>query len=73
MKQVLKIQGLIIFLFIVVAALAQDDEKKNWPKIEFEDLIHDFGDIPYNASGDYDFVFKNVGKGPLIIKKVQSS
>ncbi len=74
MKQLFKTKYLIIAsLLIVSVAFAQDEEKKNWPRIEFENLVYDFGDIPYNSEGNYDFVFKNVGKGPLIIKKVQST
>lgn len=41
--------------------------------IEFETSEHDFGSIPYKGDGTYEFVFKNTGKVPLVLKNVRSS
>lgn len=42
-------------------------------KIEFENTEHDFGTLPYKGDGTFEFVFKNTGKEPLILKNVRSS
>jgi hypothetical protein len=47
--------------------------KKHAPAILFESMEHDFGTIPYNGDGTYDFQFKNMGKTPLIISNCQAS
>lgn len=47
--------------------------KKDAPYILFESVIHDFGTIPYNGDGSYEFKFKNTGKNPLIISNCQTS
>ena len=62
--------GLIISINFV---FCQDKINDNLPKIEFRETIHDFGEIEYNGNGDYEFVFKNIGKGPLVITKVRTS
>jgi len=41
--------------------------------IEFETDEHDFGSIPYRGDGIYEFVFKNKGDEPLVLKNVKSS
>ena len=56
-----------------ITVFSQNNIDRNLPKIKFETLIHDFGEIPFNSKAEYDFVFKNVGKGPLIIKNTQST
>ena len=42
-------------------------------KIKFVELSHDFGKVEQNASLKYSFVFKNEGKGTLIIENVKAS
>jgi len=42
-------------------------------KIKFPELSHDFGKVEQNASLKYSFVFKNEGKGTLIIENVKAS
>jgi hypothetical protein len=42
-------------------------------KIKFTELSHDFGKVDQNASLKYSFVFKNEGKGTLIIENVKAS
>ena len=41
--------------------------------IEFETTEHDYGTIPQGGNGTYEFVFRNTGKGPLLLTNVRSS
>ncbi len=41
--------------------------------IEFDTLSHSYGEIPFNGEGDYEFIFTNTGKAPLIITHVKST
>jgi hypothetical protein len=42
-------------------------------EIIFNELDHNFGTVAYKGDASFEFVFKNTGKAPLIIKHVQSS
>lgn len=42
-------------------------------EIEFETVMHDFGQIYYNDPAVYDFVFTNTGTKPLLLQKPRSS
>ena len=42
------------------------------PKIKFDELTHDFGKVPQQATLEHTFVFKNVGAGILHIKDVKA-
>ncbi len=64
---------IIIILLNSLLGFSQDSIDQNLPKIEFRNPIFDFGDIQYNSPGNHNFVFRNIGKGPLIIKSVKSS
>ena len=61
-----------ILLFAGVAK-AQDSKVQNGPQIEFEKLVHDYGDVPYNGNGECEFRFTNTGTEPLLIQKPKSS
>lgn len=41
--------------------------------IEFDTISHSFGDIPFNGAGEFEFVFTNTGKAPLIVTHVKST
>jgi hypothetical protein len=41
--------------------------------MDFVDTLHDFGTMHAGEKADYDFVFKNNGKNPLIITKATGS
>jgi hypothetical protein len=43
------------------------------PKINFEKLVHDFGELGINQKGECEFRFKNIGSGPLNISEVKST
>ncbi len=49
-------------------------EDKNAPEMTFSTTtVHDFGTIPYDGNGTFDFEFKNTGKEPLVLSDVRSS
>lgn len=43
------------------------------PEISFEKTLHNFGAVLKKTDANFDFVFKNTGKGPLIISNVTTS
>ncbi|MDR2085047.1 MAG: DUF1573 domain-containing protein [Bacteroidales bacterium] len=53
-----------------------NDTKKNAKnakpaQITFDNLVHDYGTMKVGADGECVFTFKNTGKEPLIVSKVQ--
>ena len=71
MKKVIYLLG-IMLLFAGVAK-AQDTKVQNGPEIEFEKIVHDYGDVPYNGNGECEFRFTNTGNEPLLVQKPKSS
>lgn len=71
MKKVIYLLG-IMFLMIGVAK-AQDKKANIGPEIEFEKVVHDYGDVPFNGDGTCEFRFTNTGNEPLLIQKPKSS
>ena len=71
MKRVIFLIG--VMLLMVGAAKAQDAKTQNGPEIEFEKIVHDYGDVPYNGNGECEFRFTNTGDAPLLIQKPKSS
>ena len=61
-----------IILILNVLSLAAQNSKKQ-PEIIFRDTLHIFGTVWYQSKAEYEFVFKNTGKAPLIIENVKSS
>jgi hypothetical protein len=45
----------------------------NAPEIEFDKLVHDYGDLEQHGDGKCEFKFTNKGKEPLILSNVRSS
>lgn len=41
--------------------------------MEFKDELHDFGTIPEGPAAEYEFVFKNTGKEPILLQQVHAS
>ena len=60
-------------LLMAGAAKAQDAKTQLGPEIEFEKVIHDYGNVPYNGNGECEFRFTNTGTEPLIVQKPKSS
>ena len=71
MKKVIYLLG--IMLLMVGAVKAQDKKAQNGPEIEFEKVVHDYGDVPFNGNGECEFRFTNTGNEPLLIQKPKSS
>ena len=71
MKKVIYLLG-IMLLFAGVAK-AQDTKVQNGPEIEFEKVVHDYGEVPYNGNGECEFRFPNTGNEPLLVQKPKSS
>ena len=71
MKKVIYLLG--IMLLMAGAAKAQDGKAQVGAEIEFEKIVHDYGDVPYNGNGECEFRFTNTGTEPLIIQKPKSS
>lgn len=53
---------------VMPAAAAQDPSA-----MKFTAEVHDFGNIPQGKPAEYEFVFKNTGKEPIIIQRVQAT
>ena len=67
---------LLIGILVMTMGFAKAQDVKatgNGPEIEFEKLVHDYGDVPYNGNGECEFRFTNTGNEPLIIQKPKSS
>ena len=71
MKKVIYLLGIMFLL--VGAAKAQDSKAAIGPEIEFEKVVHDYGDVPFNGNGECEFRFTNTGNEPLLIQKPKSS
>ena len=72
MKKVIYLLG--IMLLMAGVAKAQDKNTNQLgPKIQFEKLEHNYGDVPYNGNGECEFRFTNTGNEPLLIQKPRSS
>lgn len=73
-----RIITLLFVGFITLSINAQQNKQEktvdpNAPVFEFVTDIIDYGKIEQNANGVRVFEFKNVGKSPLVISKVNSS
>ena len=71
MKKVIYLLG--IMLLMAGVAKAQDKKATMGPEIEFEKLVHDYGDVPFNGNGECEFRFTNTGTEPLLVQKPKSS
>lgn len=66
----------IIALFMGTAACTGSPEKKAADKGEelwFEEVVHDYGEIPEDGDGSWTFVFKNLGQEAIVINRVRST
>lgn len=66
--------------YITVSAKIEEDfsklteaEKKNAPRIVFDNAIYNFGETKSRDKIEHSFVFKNEGKSDLIIHKIRST
>jgi hypothetical protein len=70
--------ALVALLSISFSSFCQEEintnkEEKNLPEIFFEKTTHDFGLIKYDGDGTCEFTFKNIGKEPLLLTRVQAT
>ena len=72
MKKVIYLLGLML-LMVGVAKAQEEKTVPMGPEIEFEKVVHDYGDVPYNGNGECEFRFTNTGTEPLLIQKPKSS
>ncbi|GAA4290686.1 DUF1573 domain-containing protein [Aestuariibaculum suncheonense] len=57
----------------VIAAAERDAVASKFPKIEFNETEHDFGEIEKGTPVETTFKYKNVGDAPLVITDIKSS
>ena len=72
MKKVIYLLG-IMLLMAGVAKAQNNKTVPMGPEIEFEKLVHDYGDVPFNGNGECEFRFTNTGTEPLLVQKPKSS
>lgn len=66
-------------LFILLASFAfsfsamAQNNNPNAAEFKFVEETHNFGNIPEGPEAQYEFVFTNVGKEPLIIQDCKAS
>ncbi len=66
----------VLLLSLSIASCGQNQKSNSSEKraeMIFENTEFNFGNIDYNGNGTHEFVFKNMGKVPLIITNVTSS
>lgn len=57
----------------VADAASRDATAGNFPKMEFTEAVHDFGNIVQGTPVEHKFTFKNTGNAPLVIVDAKSS
>lgn len=70
-----------LFIFFVlmisgISVLAQPkptSENPDTPILSIEETLFDYGKIEQYSDGNHNFIYKNIGKEPLILSKVRSS
>lgn len=68
-----KLLAVFCSLFLMLSVAEAQTVQENGPEITFEKTSHQFGEIPFNGNGTYEFVFKNTGNEPLILSQPKSS
>lgn len=71
MRKLLLLSGILLLSAIEFGSLSATSNPK--ATIEWEEMSHDFGEIPYNKPIKVNFSFKNPGMIPLIISDVKTS
>lgn len=72
MKKLVLLIGVLV-MFAGMATAQTEKTVTNGPEIEFDKLVHDYGQVPYNGNGECVFTFTNTGNEPLIVQKPKSS
>ncbi len=67
---------IVLLLSFGITSCAQSNngnKSKKQAEMIVKNTEYNFGEIEYAGDGTHEFVFKNTGKAPLIIKHVESS
>jgi len=67
---------LMAVMAVILSGCNQSTEtkaKNHGQEIWFEEIYHDYGEIPKNSDGSWSFVFKNLGKESIVINRVRST
>jgi hypothetical protein len=64
---------LIVFPLLFMVTLLFTGANFNYPKFEWTETTHDFGEIKYKQPVSYEFEFINKGEGFLVISNVEAS
>ena len=57
----------------VESAAERDAQATVYPKMEFDESEHDFGNIPKGENVEHNFTFTNTGPAPLVITNAKST
>ncbi|HEY8405105.1 MAG TPA: DUF1573 domain-containing protein [Flavobacteriales bacterium] len=63
----------LTFLIVAVSAMTAQKELISGPAISVNEEVHDYGTIPYDSPGTYEFIVTNTGTEPLIISNCSGS
>jgi len=66
-------KSLIVFFPLITIILIFVSASFNYPKFEWPETTHDFGEIKYKQPVSYEFEFTNKGQGFLVISNVEAS
>ncbi len=69
----LKSLFLLAAFFLILPSGYSQQANPNAPQMTFNTTVHNFGNIKIGGNGTCEFPFRNDGKEPLILIKVQSS
>ena len=47
--------------------------QKSGDEIWFEEIVHDYGEIPQDGDGSWSFRFRNIGEETIVINRVRST
>ncbi|MGW8317444.1 MAG: DUF1573 domain-containing protein [Bacteroidales bacterium] len=69
-----------IWLFSLITILVsgckntpETKAKAHGEEIWFEETLHNYGEIPVGSDGQWSFVFRNLGKEPIVVNRVRST
>ena len=67
--------NILIFISLINCSFSQKDttNKEHKSEIMFAKTIHNFGKLNFGDESVYLFEFKNIGKSPLVIQKIETS
>jgi hypothetical protein len=67
---------ILLLVPVLVSGCKNTPESKartHGEEIWFEEILHNYGEIPVGSDGQWSFVFKNLGKEPIVINRVRST